>query len=159
MPPAINQGRGRGVAAFIREPLMNTFLGASAINESIVQCLKLSFHQYDVITVYKTQECTTVENHQNLIQILENLVNLNKPTIINGDFNFDYWKDKDNLLAQALRRSGFRQLVTLPTTVRGKCIDHVYINEEMVQCVYEDEFKLYYPYYTDHEAVRVILKM
>ena len=94
-----------------------------------------------------------------VIQILENLVNLNKPTIINGDFNFDYWKEKDNLVGQALRRSGFKQLVTLPTTVRGKCIDHVYINEEMIECVYEDKYKLYYPYYTDHEAVRVIIKI
>ena len=94
-----------------------------------------------------------------VIQILENLVNLNKPTIINGDFNFDYWKEKDNLVGQALRGSGFKQLVTLPTTVRGKCIDHVYINEEMIECVYEDKYKLYYPYYTDHEAVRVIIKI
>ena len=92
-------------------------------------------------------------------QILKNLVNLKKPTIINGDFNFDYWKDKDNLLGLALKRVGFKQLVTVPTTVRGKCIDHVYINEKMIQCVYEDNYKLYYPYYTDHEAVRVILKI
>ena len=154
MPHSINQGRGRGVAAFIREPLMNKFLGATPINDMVAQCRKLSFQQYDVITVYKTQECTTVANHQQLIQILENLVNLKKPTIINGDFNFDYWKDKDNLLGLALKRVGFKQLVTLPTTIRGKCIDHVYINEKMMK----GKYKLYYPYYTDHEAVRVILK-
>ena len=159
MPPTINQGRGRGVAAFIREPLMNMFLAATPINDTVAQCLKLSFQQYDVITVYKTQECTTVANHQHLIQILENLVDLKKPTVINGDFNFDYWKEKDNQLGLALKRVGFKQLVTLPTTIRGKCIDHVYINEKMIQCVYEDNYKLYYPYYTDHEAVRVILKM
>ena len=87
------------------------------------------------------------------------LVNPNKPTIINGDFNFDYWKEKDNLVRRALERSGFKQLVTLPTSVRGKCIDHVYINKEITQCMYEDGFKLYYPYYADHEAVCVILKI
>ena len=154
MPPAINQGRGRGVAAFIREPLMKIFQGVTAINESIAQCLKLSFKPYDVITVYKTQECTTLANHKQLIQILKRLVNLNKPTVIIGDFNFDYWREKDNLIRRTLEKDGFKQLVKEPTTIRGKCIDHVYINEKMMK----GKYKLYYPYYTDHEAVRVILK-
>ena len=74
MPTVINQGRGRGVAAFIKEPLMNMFVEATPVNDTVAQCLKLSFQQYDVITVYKTHECTTVANHQHLIQILAKLV-------------------------------------------------------------------------------------
>ena len=158
MPPAINQGRGRGVAAFIREALMNMFLDATPINDEVVQCLKLSFQPFDVITVYKTQECTTEANYQKLVQLLLSIVDLEKPTVLNGDFNFDFWKEKENPLGLALKRVGFKQLVTLPTTIRGKCIDHVYINEK-IQCVYEDNYQLYYPYFTDHEAVRVIIEI
>ena len=155
MPPSINQGRGRGVAAFIKKSLMQNFLGAEPVNEPIAQCLKLSFKHYNVITVYKTQECTTLDDHRQVIQILKELVNPKKPmpTVINGDFNFDYWREKDNLLRVTLEKAGFKQLVKLPTTIRGKCIDHVYINDKM-----KGDCTLYYPYYTDHEAARVILR-
>ena len=54
-----------------------------------------------------------------------------------------------------MEAKGFRQLVTEPTTFRGNCIDHVYIRDEDVECKY---LKLYYPYYTDHEAIRVIVE-
>ena len=66
-----------------------------------------------------------------------------------------HMKDKDNLVSITLEAKGFKQLVREPTTFRGKCIDHVYIREEDVECKY---VKLYYPYYTDHEAVRVIVE-
>ena len=76
--------------------------------------------------------------------------------MINGDFNFDYWRDDNpgpSLFRERLEKAGFKQLVKLPTTIRGKCIDHVYINDKM-----KGDSTLYYPYYTDHEAVRVILR-
>ena len=155
MPSSINQGRGRGLAAFIREGLMSNFLGATPIDKSFAQYLKLSFKSYDVITVYRTQDCTTISDNQQFVHILHELIDDSKPTIINGDFNFDYWKDKHNLVRVTMEAKGFRQLVTEPTTFRGNCIDHVYIRDEDVECKY---VKLYYPYYTDHEAVRVIVQ-
>ena len=159
MSTTIEQKRGKGLVAFIKNSMMNNFDESSAINDRVGQFLRLSFHQYDIINVYKTQQCRTITDHEHFIDLLDTLVEVQKPTIITGDFNFDYWKEKDNLLGQTLTKSGFKQLVTLPTTVLGNCIDHVYINEEMFDNVYENGFDLYYPYYTDHEAVRVILKL
>lgn len=155
MPSGIFQGRGRGVAAFIKEDLMKNFLGGTPINKTYGQYLKLSFRYYDVITVYRTQDCTTMNDNQQFVRLLQELITGNKPTIINGDFNFDYWKEKDNLVRVTLEAQGFKQLVREPTTYRGNCIDHVYIKDESVECKY---VKLYYPYYTDHEAVRVIVQ-
>ena len=143
------------MAAFIKEGLMHNFLGATPVNENYGQYLKLSFLNYDVITVYRTQDCTTLHDNQQFVQLLQTLITENKPIVINGDFNFDYWKEKDNLVRITLEAQGFRQLVREPTTFRGKCIDHVYIKDEGVECKL---LKLYYPYYTDHEAIRVIVE-
>ena len=47
----------------------------------------------------------------------------------------------------------FKQIVTEATNIFGNCIDHVYItNEFKYKCL------LHYPYYTDHEAVCVMLE-
>ena len=156
MPSTINQGRGRGVAAFIREGIMSNFIEVTPIDKPFAQYLKLAFKSYDVITVYKTQDCTTISDHEQFLRILNELMDEGKPTIINGDFNFDYWKDKDNLVRDTLEAKGFRQLITEPTTIRGNCIDHVYIKDEQVECVYAN---LYHSYFTEHEAVCVVVKL
>ena len=116
--------------------------------------VKLKFNSFDVVTVYKTQDYKTRADYQNLLAILKNLIDPNRATVITGDFNFDYFKEKDNVVRVSLEKHGFQQLVTEPTSIRGNCIDHVYITEKHLN----GKCKLYYPYYTDHEAVRVIIK-
>merc|ERR1712062_188876 len=96
MPSGINQGRGRGLAAFIGERIANDLIEEISIDENFGQYLKLSFESYDVINVYRTQDCTTISDNLQFAQILQDLVNDGKPTIINGDFNFDYWKEERN---------------------------------------------------------------
>ena len=135
---------------------MSNFLGATSIDKSFAQYLKLSFESYYVITLYRTQDCTTISDNQQFLHILHELIDDTKPTIINGDFNFDYWKDKDNSVRVTLEAKGFRQLIMEPTTIRGNCIDHVYIKDEQVECVYAN---LYHSYFTEHEAVCVVVKL
>ena len=102
--------------------IINDFVEEIGIDKTFGQYLKLSFRSYDIVTVYKTHNCTTISDIQQFVQILQELVDVSKPTIINGDFNFDYWKEKQNLVRVAMEASGFRQLVTEPTTLRGNCI-------------------------------------
>ena len=153
MPLNIKQGRGRGLAAFINTRLSDKYYGAEGIDETFGQYLKLSFVGYDVITVYRTQECQTNSANQQFVQVLRGLVDLEKPTIITGDLNFDYWKEENHPVRTSLENVGFTQVVRDPTTVRGNCIDHVYVSHTTEK----DYYQLYYPYYADHEAVRVIL--
>ena len=120
----------------------------------VAQCLKLKFKSYDVVTVYKTQDYKTRADYQKLLTILQNLIDLNRVTVITGDFNFDYFKDKDNVVKVYLEGLGFEQLVKEPTSIRGNCIDHLYITDKLIH----GKCELYYPYYTDHEAVRVTIK-
>ena len=87
------------------------------------------------------------------MQIIHALINPEALTIICGDFNFDYWKDQNNTLSINLAKIGFKHIVKEPTTLHGNCIDHVHLNNGI-----DFEYQLYYPYYTDHEAVCVMLK-
>ena len=90
---------------------------------------------------------------------LLNLVDREKQTIICGDFNFDGIDGKDrNVLIEKLNGVGsstislrkFKQIVKEPTTFRGYCIDHIYTNAQV-------NYKLHYPYYSDHEALCIML--
>ena len=60
------------------------------------------------------------------MDILYSLIKHNKPTIINGDFNFDYWTEQ-NKWSDMLAENGFTQIVKEDTTYRGKCIDHLWV--------------------------------
>ena len=154
MPLVIKQGRGRGLAVFAKDHLRKDFIASTPIDAPFAQCLKLSFKTLDVITVYKTQDYKTREDYQNLSSILQKLIQPNRATVVCGDFNFDYLKEKENAVRVTLQDLGFKQLVTEPTTIRGNCIDHFYITEKVMLGRYE----LYYPYYTDHEAVCATIK-
>ena len=154
MPQTIKQGRGRGLAVFVKERLRKEFISATAIDEPFAQCLKLKFNSFDVVTVYKTQDYKTKTDYQKLMSILENLIDGNRATVITGDFNFDYFKEKDNVVRDDLEKIGFQQLVKEPTSIRGNCIDHVYISRKHLN----GNCKLYYPYFSDHEAIRVIIR-
>ena len=159
----IEQGRGAGLVTFVKAELMNNFQGSTTRNvgmhlecikrHAFVQCQKLSFSDFDVINVYKSNDVVTIVDIQKFVSILHELIINGKPTIICGDFNFDYWKEKDHLVREFMENLGFQQLVDLPTTVRGNCIDHVYITKTTI----EGKCELYYTYFADHEAVRILV--
>ena len=74
--------------------------------------------------------------------------------MICGDFNID--RKVENVLTRMLKGNNFTQIVQKPTTYRGNCIDHFYHN--IAERVKKIEHKLHYPYYSDHEAICVMIK-
>ena len=119
--------------------------------EEFFQCIKLTFEDYDLVTIYRPPGNINPIINQQVEDILYSLIIHNKPTVINGNFNFDYWKESNNLSVM-LVKNGFTQIVKEPTTYYGKCLDHIYVKK------LDFTYNLYYPYYTHHEAVRVVLK-
>ena len=107
-----------------------------------------------MITVYRTHLSKKPQYEKKFLTALFEIIDVSKRTIINGDFNFDFWDEQERLVTRTLRQTGFIQIVKEPTTVRGNCIDHFYLpsNESNF------DYKLYYPYYADHEAIMVIVK-
>ena len=149
-------GPNRGVGVFVKNFVLKNenFEAAIERNEKFAQFLVLSFSSFNVITVYRTHQCKGKQFEEQFIHTLLDLIDKNKQTIINGDFNFDYWDEQDRSLKDRLRHAGFIQIVQEPTTVRGKCIDHFYISSSESNFHY----KLYYPYYADHEAIMVMVE-
>ena len=86
------------------------------------------------------------------LKVLIENINPDKPTIICGDFNIDYNKNK-NLTSQ-VEILGFNQLINVPTHIQGNIIDHFYIR-------YPNTIStpsLHPVYYSDHDAICVYLK-
>ena len=147
-------GRNRGVAIFIKDFLYTSVENVIVKDMDYAQFMMLCFKTFNLISVYRTHLCKIPLYEEMFLKMLFSLIDPNKQTIINGDFNIDLLDEKEKLITTRMQQLGFTQIIKEPTTVRGNCIDHFYMpsNESNYDC------KLYYPYYGDHEAIIVIVK-
>ena len=182
-------GLNQGVAVFVKnelvlemtsEPLSVGNRDRSFPSQKNIsfQCLKLSFLQFDIVTVYcspdMAQHGSQFWQFKRFTGALLNLVDREKQTIICGDFNFDGVDGKDrNVLIEKLNGVDsstislrkFKQIVKEPTTFRGYCIDHIYHNFsesdrgglQTLPANSKVTYKLHHPYYSDHEALCIML--
>ena len=146
-------GRGKGIATYFRPDI---FQHCADVKENNFQLTKLTSQSLDVISVYRSQEgkISELENH------LLNLLDMEKTTLICGDFNVCFKANRNNKIIHTLEEFGFKQLVQEETHIKGGLIDHVYLRQIDDQvCV---DCSLYSPYYCamDHDALltTVILK-
>ena len=148
------EGQGKGVAIFVKNRLVSHIVSQpQSIVKPYAQILKLSFADLDVITVYKSPNEIYRESFQEFVQVLSSILTIGKPSIVNGDFNIDYLKQPNNSLSAMMTGNGFKQIVREATNIHGSCVDHAYLNKG-----FKHQYRLHYPYYTDHEAVCVMLK-
>lgn len=85
------------------------------------------------------------------LQTLLDLMPLNVPTIILGDFNDNIFLDRKSQLTALMERYGFMQLVEDATTDGGSLLDHIYFNKhEMMQNIIIDTHDVYF---SDHDSV------
>jgi exonuclease III len=145
--------RGKGIATYFRPDI---FQHCADVKEKNFQLTKLTSQSVDVISVYRSQEgkINELENH------LLNLMDMEKTTLICGDFNVCFKTDRNHKIIHTLEHFGFKQLVQEETHIKGGLIDHVYFRQIVDQfCV---DCTLYSPYYCalDHDALltTVILK-
>ena len=68
---------------------------------------------------------------EDLVDNLEQLINMEKVTVISGDMNICLDKHPNCLLPTVLQDLGFQQLVTGPTHTAGGRIDHVYLRDPL----------------------------
>ena len=84
------------------------------------------------------------------------LIDIQKPTLITGDFNVCTKKNERNVVTASLTKRGFQKMIERPTHIEGGHIDHIYWLDN------DDRFKLptvefYSPYWTDHDALLVTI--
>ena len=77
--------------------------------------------------------------------------------VIFGDFNIDYFSEKDiSPLKEIADSLNYVQLVNKPTFVSsGSLLDHVYVKQSISNKI---EANVVSVYYSDHEAVKVTIR-
>ena len=90
---------------------------------------------------------------EKLLHQFDDWINIEKPTAIMGDVNWNFSEDKK--MKQYLFSKGFHQLIESATFDRGSLIDHVYVNESMMKInvfVKQDA-----AYFTDHDMISLFV--
>ena len=143
-------GRGKGLAIYANDKFWHDF----DISEPNLQITKVNSNHLEVISVYRSKECSLPL----LVEKLLRIFNRDKSTVICGDFNVCLKSSPNNALFQALKQQDFKQLVSKATHLQGGLIDHIYVRqtEHNTTC----EVQHYCPYYTatDHDALLLTLK-
>ena len=95
-------------------------------------------------------------SQQSVVESLEGLLDLERLTVITGDFNVCLDKEPNNQITSFLCGLGFKQLVSKPTHKAGGKIDHAYIWDPNTE-VDDSSMTQYCPYYSDHDALCLTL--
>ena len=104
-------GPGKGVAVYVRDKTASY----TYISEPFLQLGKVSLQELDVITVYRSQE----EPLCRATHFLKEIIDLQKTTLVIGDFNVCPRRKPANELSSFFSSQMFSQLVTLPTHIDG----------------------------------------
>ena len=91
-------------------------------------------------------------NMEDIVDKLEQMIDMEQPTIITGDFNVCLQREARNLVTTALLDLGFQQHVKSATHIRGGIIDHAYTRDPSSQ-LSNIHLTQYSPYYSDHDAL------
>ena len=89
---------------------------------------------------------------EDIVDKLEQIIDMEQPTIITGDFNVCLQREPRNLVTTALLDLGFQQHVKSSTHIRGGIIDHAYTRDPNSQ-LSDLHLTQYSPYYSDHDAL------
>ena len=85
------------------------------------------------------------------------MIDVNKPTLIKGDFNLCSIKDSSNSVTANLVKLGFKQMVKKATHIEGGHIDHCYWLDKS-KIWEEPKLERYSPYWSDHDALLVTIR-
>ena len=143
-------GNGKGIVTFYKNGSAHHELDCK---ENNMQIMKFSSSDIDIISIYRSSNCNSVELLNNILKISSEM----KPVLITGDFNICYIMNRTNRLIQGLERHNFKQLVKEATHTRGRHIDHAYWkNSDQVWS--DPVLERYSPYYSDHDAICLTIK-
>ena len=79
-----------------------------------------------MLNVYRSSDGNSLE----LLSRISEMLTMEKPTLITGDFNICMLNHEKNRLSKGLSQNGFCQMVKDATHIRGGHIDHVYWKDE-----------------------------
>jgi len=142
-----SHGNGKGVAVFSKMECTNSSV-VNSFSSSIFSAIHFRTIPFDIIFVYWSSGCTTIENTE-VLNLLEKWIVNERPTAIMGDMNSNF--SENCRLNIFLKQKGFEQQVKEATCETGSLIDHIYINEELKKLNLQAEKSA--AYYSDHDII------
>ena len=101
-------GKGKGVSVYYKS---SKFVHIEDINEEKIQISKFSGEKIDLVVVYRAPN----GNDGKLRDHLVHLIDVNRSTMVSGDFNMCYVDNKKNRTTTFLLNNGFKQYVKQAT--------------------------------------------
>ncbi len=143
-------GRGGGTAVFYR----NNFIISDEMVDDGIYMAKLNAGKVDIINIYRAQ----YGNMERVVEMVKGLIDIQKTCIVGGDINKCFIKDQNNPLTEFLLAFGFSQMVKNPTHLHGSLLDHIYFCQGPDREKYEVTIESHGKYYTDHDAITIMLR-
>ena len=155
---AASYGRGAGVAVYVKESIK--FVHIQSIVKEEYQLLRVELHDIVIIAAYRSPSFNTTRHVEAFTKVIVDGIHMSKVNVVCGDMNihFNPNQPRNNHLAAKLYSMGFIQLVIEATHIEGNILDHVYVRPCKNIKISKPLYQLYYPNYSDHDAVLVMLK-
>ena len=109
-------GPGKGVAVYVKREGLRRLGETHMFIDANIQLIKILIKGLEILNIYRSQD----EPLPSAAHHLRNLIDPQIDTLIIGDINV--CATKPNPLRNFLEEEGFRQLVTLPTHIKGGSI-------------------------------------
>ena len=145
----VNVGKGKGIVSYIRTCMTAKI---SCVKEARLQIVKVSLDDLDSINLYRSTNYSLDETWD----VLNDMIDLERTTLITGDFNVCLRKSKMNTISSALSNCEFSQIQHESTQIMGGQIDHVYWRDPSGNWNMPI-LERHSPYFTDHEAFLLTL--
>ena len=143
-----SKGRGRGIATYFDD----TFDVTDSVTSPSCQITKISSSQFDVINVYRSNNCDLKEFELMLFKMMDR-EDHSKKVLICGDLNIHYTEETSNCFVRKIvDEYKFEQLVMDPTHDEGNTIDHVYVSPALQGRVVIEKTCLYF---SDHDLLTI----
>ena len=147
------EGRGKGVATYVKTCLTKGIHSISHFSNELFQLLKISLKEFDLVNIYRSPSAESNKNISHFSKTVSKHITVGRNTVICGDMNIDLSIHKGNDFSRKMSELGFSQLITKPTHLCGGILDHCYVRSP-----YEVYWDIYSPYYTDHDALNIVVK-
>ena len=108
----IKSGNGKGIATFYNAQIIKP---EDQVNKARYQIGKFRNGSIDIINIYRSQGGNSVE----LLEDLRKIIEVQRVTLVTGDFNACFRENYNNRLIQGLLSMGFCQLMHEATQIQG----------------------------------------
>ena len=120
--------------------------------ESKVVAMQTTMSRFCVAVVYRPP-ATPMDSFRTKLDDLLSVMPLNVPTVVLGDFNDNILSTRESPLTRLMKRYGFEQCISGPTTDSGSLIDHIYYNRRDDSTPEQLIIDIHDAYYSDHDSV------